>query len=358
VSKRIVSTKNTMQRISRVALAGVLALAFVGPGGAALAGPPAKGDAAREHFDSAQKLFDQKKYEAALVLFRQAHAASKSPNARLMVARCLLALGRLAEAHDELTATVAEAASRAETEAKYAGARDAAAAELAPLEAKVGKLVLTFATPSPTARVTVNGAAVPAAKLGAPMAVLPGTVEIVAEGVGPDPIKRTETVAAGQTKTIVLGGAAQTAPTATSVTPPDGTATAAPTATGTVPPAGTTTPATTGGGVRVAGFVVAGIGVAGAVLFGVSAAMAQSKHDQLVTECGGARCTDPKYGDVVDSGRTFDLLANIGLGAGIAGLAAGTAMIIFGGPKKAEGAGTATIQITPGGVGIRYEGSF
>lgn len=335
---------------------GLVALALLGPAGAASAGPPpaAATNAAKEHFESAQKLFDQKKFEAALVLFRQAHEETKSPNARLMIARTLLALGRLTDAHDELTATLAEAASRAESEPKYAQARDAAAAELAPLEAKVGKLVVTFAAAYPSARVTVNGVAVPASKLGAPMAVLPGAVEIVAEGVGPGPVKRTETVPAGQTRTVVLGPGGAPAASGTAAAP-SGTATpgAGGTSTTGEPPV-----PTTGGGVRTAGIVVTGIGVAGMVLFGVSAMTAQGKLDQLQKECGGARCTDPKYADVIDSGKTFDLLTNVGLGAGIAGLAAGAAMIIFGGPRAIPAAGAASIDVTPHGAALRLRGSF
>lgn len=338
------------RRALRSALCAALVTIFfaAGSAGPALAAPP---NPAKEHFDSAQDLFDKKKYEAALVLFRQAYEESKSPNARLMVARTLLALGRLPEAHDELTATVAEAAAKAEAEPKYAKARDAAAAELAPLEARVGKLVLTFATPSPNARVSVNGALVPEDKLGVPMAVLPGTVEIVVEG--PTPSKRNETVTAGQTRTIVLGAptgsAAPTGATSPSATP---TTSAQPVTSGAPdakPPFGT---------VRAIGIGVTGIGIAGLVLFGVSAVTADGKLAQLEKECGGVRCTDPKYADVVESGKTFDLLTNIGLGVGIAGLAAGTAMIIFGGPKAAPAAGSAMIDITPSGASIRYRGSF
>lgn len=317
--------------------AGLLALVLACPAGAAATDPAS---AAKEHFDSAQSLFDAKKYEAALVLFRQAHEESKSPNARLMVARTLLALDRITEAYDELAATVAEAAARAESEPRYANARDAAAAELAPLEARVGKLVVTFGGERPGARVTVNGAAVPASKLGAPMAVLPGAVEIVAEGLGPTPVKRTETITAGQTRTVVLGsGAARPSGTAQPVTEP--------------PPE-----ATTGGGVRIAGIAVAGLGVAGMVLFGVSKVMADDKLAQLEAECGGARCTDPKYGEVIDSGKTLDLLTNVGLAVGVAGLAAGTAMIVFGGPKKAVPAGAASLTVTPQGAAVRYRISF
>lgn len=338
--------------MSRALPAFLVAAALLAPA-AARAADPKQSSAAKEHFDAAQALYDQKRYEAALVLFRQAYEETKSPNARVMIAQSLLALGRTAEAYDELSLTVREAAAKAESEPKYAKTRDGAAADLAKLENKVGKLVVTFAQGVQGARVSVNGVAVPASRLGAPMAVMPGSVEIVAEGMGPGPVKRTETIGAGETKTIVLSrdGAA-----------PVSTAGPALTGSGAAPPIVTAAPSsepveTTGGGVRTAGFVVAGIGVAGMALFGVSVAMSESKLDQLKKECGGVRCSDPKYAEVVDSGKMFDLLATVGLAAGIAGVVGGSAMIIFGGPKKVA-ASSAALEVTPTGAMLRYRGSF
>ena len=336
----------------------------------AVAGPPAgpakpAANPAKEHFESGQALFDQKKYDAALVLFRQAYDETKSPNAHLMVARSLLALGRLAEAYDELLATMREAGARADTEPKYAAARDAAAAEIAPLEAKVAKLVVTFSGPPPAgARVTVNGTLLPAAKLGAAMALLPGTVEIVVEGLGPDPVKRTEKLGAGESRTVVLGppAPAKTAPPAVTGAP---RGSGVPADSGAPAPSGAPSSdvVTTGGTIRKAGFAVAGVGVAGMVLFGVGAAMGQSKMDQLQKECGGVRCTDPKYADVIDSGKTMDLLSTVGLGVGIAGLVGGAAMIVFGGPRAAASPAAApppnaSLVLGPNGAMLRVGGSF
>ena len=117
-----------------------------------------------------------------------------------------------------------------------------------------------------------------------------------------------------------------------------------------------------GGTIRTAGYGVAAFGVAGMVLFGVGAGVAQSKMDQLQKECGSVRCTDPKYADVVDSGKTMDLLSAVGLGAGIIGIAGGAAMILFGGPKadskSPSQAPSASIDVGPTGATIRYRGSF
>ncbi len=378
--------RSAARRLGGIACLSLLgpAVALLGnPGGASAAGPPsgaasgkasASADAAsraKEHFDAAQALFDKKKYDAALVLFREAYDETKSPNAHLMVGTTLLRLGRLAEGYDELMATMREAGARAETEPKYAAARDQAAAEIAPLESKIAKLVLTFSGAAPAgAKVTVNGVVIPAAKLGSPIAYLPGSVEIVVEGLGGKPMKSTEALTAGVAKTVVLG-------------PPAPEKTAAPHGSGAPSNSGKTSPSAapsaapvtpeggkSGGTIRTVGYGVAALGVAGMVLFGVSAGVAQSKMDELQKGCGSARCTDPKYADVVDSGKTMDLLSSVGLGAGIVGLAGGAAMIVFGGPRSdpkptapasspaASHPPAASVEVTPSGAMIRVRGSF
>lgn len=344
------------------ALAGVAA-----PGGEAHAGPPAApANPAKEHFDAGQALFDKKKYEPALVLFKEAYEESKSPNAHLMVGRTLLALGRLPEAYDELVATMREAGARADAEPKYAAARDAAAAEIAPLEAKVAKLVVTFSGAAPAgAVVKVNGSVIPAARLGTPMALMPGNVDVVGEGMGAEPLKRSESIKAGETKTVVL-----TPPAPVKTANPKGSG--APIASGapsvTAAPLPSSAPSggpTTGGVVRTAGYAVAGVGVVGMVLFGVGAGVAQSKFDQLKKECGAVRCTDAKYADVIDSGKSMETMSTVGLGVGIAGLVGGAAMIVFGGPKPLAPSAppksavvTPSLEVGPGGAMLRASGSF
>lgn len=348
--------------MTRLLVPALVAASLLAPASASFAADPKKPppssaqNAAKEHFDSAQALYDQKKYDAALVLFRQAYEETKSPNARVMVGQCLLALGRTAEAYNELSAARNDAAAKAESEPKYEKTRDGAAADIAKLENKIGKLVLTLAQGAQGARVSVNGVAVAPERLGSPIAVMPGNVEIVTEGLGPTALKRTETIGAGETKTIVLNK--DTAAPATTVSP---FSTDAPALTSTAPSASSSATGapvtTTGGGVRTAGFFVAGLGVAGMALFAVGTVMAGNKLDQLKKECGGTRCTDPKYADVVDSGKTFDLLSTVGLAAGIAGLAGGTMMIVFGGPKAAP-TQAATVEVGPHGAMLRLRGSF
>ena len=109
----------------------------------ASAGADATTPSAQKLYAEAQKLFDKGSYADALVAFRQAYNVSSSPNARLMVGHCLVALGRRAEAYEEMTATMREAAKKAETESKYGPTRDTAATQLALLEPN-GLNVLTI----------------------------------------------------------------------------------------------------------------------------------------------------------------------------------------------------------------------
>lgn len=304
--------------------------AYAAPG----QGKPAKParDPLLELFDTANTLFAEKKYDAALLLFRKAYEQSQSPNAHLMIGKCLLAQNRLPEAYDELSATMREAAKRAETEPKYASARDAAAADLAPLEAKIGKVVITVVNAPADVRVLLGGVALANDKLGTPVAVMPGTIEVVAEGMPKGTETRKEDIKGGETKAVIFSAEAAAVPPATPSVD-EQTPTAAD---------------STGGGVRKAGFAVLGLGVVGMGLFAFGGIQGNSKFATLEKECGGNRCTDPKYAELIDSGKTMDLLANVGLGVGAAGLVAGTIMVIIGGPKPKPKTTDASFVITPG----------
>lgn len=284
--------------------------------------------AANASFNAAQKLYDQRKYADALILFRTAQEASDSPNAQLMVAHCLIELGALAEAYDELQSTMRAAAALAQSSPKYARTRDTAATELSALERRIGRLVLVASDLGAGAAVTINGSAVPPERLGVPIAVVPGTkiIELTQPGAA---ARRSEvTVLAGEMKTVKVRSSS----------------------------AVSAAPAPVGGGVRVAGFVVAGVGVVGVVVLAVAAPLAQSKFSTLEQECGGVRCVDTKYGGVVDSGRTLDTLSTVGLAVGVAGLVSGGLMIGLGGPKSAPA--RAALSVSPTGAQLRYELMF
>ena len=297
---------------------------------------PAQTVSATKRFDAAQKLFDHGSYAEALEMFEGVYADTKSPNAHLMIARCLMALDRLVEAYDELTATMREAATRAEKEAKYAPARDAAAAQMALLEPKVGKLIITVADPS--ARVMLNDVQIGEERLGQPIAVMPGPNTLVAERPDGTRVRSEQIVGAGETKKIGLSFPATTS------------------AEGVKGPSPPRTEEPHGTPLRTAGFVVTGLGVAGLATFGVAEILANNKYSSLETRCGKARCADsPEIRGFVTSGRTLDLVANIGLIAGITGIVGGGAMILLGWPPGKANVG---FSASPQGASLSYSGTF
>ena len=298
-------------------------------------------------FSEALEHFHAGRFDQAMPLFRDIVAATASPNVHLYYARSLRELGRLALAHEHMQQTVREATAKAKTEERYVATRDAAASELAELEARVGKLILVLVGDAPNAAATVNGVELRSDQIAKPFAVMPGSVAIVASAAGRQSAERTLTVAAGTTETVTLSLA-----TAASTSPDPGQAPSD-------PDEGEDDVPTTGGEIRMAGFAVAGLGVAGMVMFGVSKALADAKFDSVNEDCGQTRCTDPAFADEIDEGKTLDALTNVGLIVGVVGLAGGAAMIIFGGPTEVEDSATAwSFGASPDGVGVSYGSKF
>lgn len=318
-------------RRSRAWLLFVLALSAAP---AQAAAQPAASDSAateRVRFKAAQTLFDSGDFAGALPLFRDVVKIAGSPNAHLYVGRCLRELGKLAEAYDELTIAVREADARVATESRYEQTRDAAAAERASLISKVGLLVLALDERPDGLKLSVSGQTIEAERIGKPMAVMPGALTIEATAPGRATFKKELTVRAGASEAVAI-----TLPSAGASAPPP-------------PPV-----VESGGTVRKVGFAVAGLGAAGFVTFAIAAKTADDKYKDIFAACGGARCTDPTFSSEISSGRTLDTVSTIGLVAGIAGLSAGAAMIIFGGPSSGSVSAGASAQ----GGWVSYRNHF
>jgi hypothetical protein len=112
------------KRTLGVAVLGALLLACAGEGVAR-----AEGTSAEAHFFAGQKLYTDKAYDAALVELRASYAAAPSPNSRLYIARALRGLGKTAEAYDEYTAAILDAADRNDADGKYDATELAASTE-------------------------------------------------------------------------------------------------------------------------------------------------------------------------------------------------------------------------------------
>ena len=166
-------------------------------------GPAAAIDPA-EAFKQGLELFQKKRFDEALPLFEEAVADSGSPNARIYVARCLRELGRLDAAYEEMRLTVRDATRKAETEPKYEPTRDSAASELALLEPRVGRLVVTVVERPEGTVVYVGGRELSVDQLGVPVAAMPGRVDVRAEALGFKPVERTADIEAGSPRTMTI----------------------------------------------------------------------------------------------------------------------------------------------------------
>ncbi len=293
--------------------------------------------AAVKKFGRAQKAYDEGKYERALKLFLTVAKVLDSPNALFMAARCLRELDRLPEAFERMSSAVSLATQRAVDDPSYLQTRDAAAAEREQIGAKIGRVVVAVVDPPESLEVRIDGRQVEAAQWGEQLGVAPGLVIIEAVAADHEPFRRELELGAGDTETVAVAlrliGSDEPLPGG----------------------------ADEGGALLTAGLVTLGIGVVGMGLFVTTGVMANSRFSQLEDECGQPPCTDPKYADVVDEGKTLDLLANVGVGIGAAGLIAGTVMIAIGWPGGGaeEGAdeagdGEVSLSASPDGAGIGY----
>jgi hypothetical protein len=298
--------------------------------------------AALRKFDRAQKAYDAGRYEAALELFREVADVLHSPNSAFMAARCLRELDRLPEAYEMMSLAVSLANQRAVDDPSYLQTRDVAAAEREQIGAKIGLVVLAVVDPPDGLEVKLEGRLVDATQWGAQLGVAPGSLTIEAEAPGYEPFERSLEIGAGATETVAV------------VLEPVG---------------GDLAPSTSedhgGGALFTAGLITLGVGVVGLGTFITAGVLAEDRFAELEEGCGSPPCTDPKYVDVVDEGKTLDLVANIGLGVGIAGLAAGTLMVLLdlpaGGDEEAakgEPTGELSWSAGPEGAGVRYAWRF
>lgn len=301
---------------------------------------PVQREQAQQRFARGKELMSKKDYAGALTEFRASHEIVASPNTRLEISRCLRASGKLVAAYVELGRTAVEAKELLAQDNRYQKAYDAATAERADIEPKLGFLSLTIQNATDATTVTVSGEEIRRAAWGEPAPVAPGASDVVVATPGHTPAKRTVNVAAGQKMALAIDAMSG------EPTPPPA-----------APAAPEPEPADTGGGrssLRPWAYVAGGVGAAGLVTFGIFAVMAKSTYDDLNSACNGGPCPPSKNGEI-SSGKTQQLVANVGLGVGIAGVALGATLFVLSMPKSTPGSGAALV-VTP--TGLRVDGYF
>jgi tetratricopeptide (TPR) repeat protein len=278
---------------------------------------------AQARFETGRARFEARQFEQAIEEFSQSLRAYASPNTRLYYARSLREAGRLVEALLELRRTVREATDLAVTTPRYRLTEETARAELAALEPRLAQLDLRGATLPEGATLQVGEQTLPLAAVGTTVPVTPGAVRVRVLAAGFEHFDQTVQVQAGQRESLTISltprRAEVTAPVQREASQPETVASAQQarpeSATFSVLPSA----------------ISYGVGVVGLALFGALQAVAQGQFDQLRQLCPVGVSADqcvPSAANVSDSGRSTEAGSMVGLGLGIAGITAGTTLLI------------------------------
>jgi len=318
-----------------VALITSLSLPALADGVMPAVATPVQREQAQARFARGKELLGKKQYEAALVEFRASHEIVGSPNTRLELARCLRGMGKLVAAYAELGRTAVEAKELVGQDNRYQKAFDSATAERADIEPQLGFVVLTIQNPTDDTKVTVGGEEIRRAAWGEPAPAVAGATEVLVETPGHGPVKRTLTLVAGQKTALTVDAQSGELPANPSAPPPE-------------PPL----PESTTSPLRTWAYVAGGVGAAGLVTFGIAGVMARSTYNDLNSACNGGPCPPDKTGEI-SSGKTQQTIANVGLGLGIAGVAAGATLFALSLQQKGTPAPTTGLVVSPGWMGVR-----
>jgi hypothetical protein len=303
--------------------------------------------AAEALWNEGRKLRSEGKIKEACPKFVESYRLDPGLGTLLNMASCHELEGRIATAWGEYRDAAQQAEQASDKRKKFAA--DHAAA----LEPRLPRLVIIAIDPVPGFTVTRDGVTLGMASLGSPLPVDPGKHQITAKAPGYEDFSAQVEVEIGKKFEMKI-------PALTALPPePD------------APP----TPGTpidtpkerADGSVRVAGFVVGGVGVAAVavgavfgVLAGNEAAIAEEKCP--LKECMGA---DGEVGKAaISDGTTYAWVSNIGFGVGAAGVILGTYLIITGGADPdpdapaAEAAGSWTILPSFGPQGGEVRARF
>jgi hypothetical protein len=277
-------------------------------------------------------------YKVAEDRFRRADALVHAPTIVVDRARALVGLGRLVEAFEAYQLVLREGVP-ANSPPSWKQAQVDAGKEVPAVERRLAWLVLRVEGPSDP-RVTIDGAPVPNASLGARRAIDPGrhTIRVTADGFVSTGRSVTLSEAQEQELTIKLD------------TPPEVELQESPTPAAPPPEAEHKKP-------NIPMWVAFGAGGAGLIFGSVTGVIALNKHADLEPQCPNGDCPY-ELDDEVSSFRTFGTLSGIGFGVGVAGIATG-AVLFFTNKSGSSSSETGT-GITPRiGLGsVSVEGRF
>lgn len=308
---------------------------------------------ATEHFVAGKQALTSRNWERAIAELRASLDVVDSPNARLELARAIRDSGDFGEAWSEYGRAIERATTLSTRESRYEKTAEAGTAERAEVERQVALVAVTLTHAPPNATLKVAGAVVPQPEWGMPSVVQAGEVDVILTNGGGDEVTRRAVYAKVGAKTeVVLDADVPVSPKPPPAAPASDPREDSPDARPTNPEAvekPAYAPAATGSGWRPLAYVVGGAGVAGFATFAVFGLMSTAAYDDLKSAC--SRTCPPDRHDEIARGRTEQIVANVALGVGLAGVAGGTTLFLLGARSRPPGA--ARLVIAPGYVGVR-----
>lgn len=261
---------------------------------------------ATDHFAAGKQAAEEHRWDDAVDELRASLDIVNSPNTRLVLARALRDSGRPGEAWTEYGRVVADVAGLAGSDARYARTAEAATVERQAVEARLAE-----------------------------------------DASGQERARSAVSVAAGDHAPAVSEPPASADPARAPPTrgPPD-TPDPSPTSTDDARRPWDRT------GLRPYAYVAGGVGAAGLLTFAVLGGLNDATFGDLRGACAQGACPPDKIAEI-QRGRMQQTAANIGLGVGLAGVAAGAALFVVSLPPKTSGGASAALVVAPGYVGLR-----
>lgn len=267
------------------------------------------------------QLAEAGKCNEAIEKLARAEALYHAPTILGRLGECQVNVGQIVLGSENLNKVVREQLAPNAPKAFH----DAQARAKKALEAALPRISHLTVEIEPTdvdATVTVGGATVPKALIGAERPTDPGSHEVVATAQGYLPAKTNVSLSEGSRHSIKLR--LEPDPNAVAAQPAE-PALAPPPAPVTPPPPATPPPAAESS--KTLSYVLLGVGVGGIVVGSITGLMAIQKKGDL--DCPDNECRGTNI-DKLDSANTMALVSTIGFGVGIASAALGTIFLFTG----------------------------
>jgi hypothetical protein len=283
---------------------------------------------AREQFGQALSLQTGGDWAGALALLKEVAVVKPTPQVRFNIALCEERLGRLVAALGDYELAASDAQpEKADQVQQEVGSR------LEALKSRVPRVVVSRGENADSATISLDGVSLGDSVLNVPLPADPGPHTVEATQIGFQPFKQTFRIAEQQTATIRV----KLEPEPTKIEP------LAPVQYRPIPT-----------GVRTAGFVVGGVGIASLITSGAMFYLRHSTISDLDKQCGANRTACPETSrSTVDRGKMYTTIGDVTLIAGAVGLGLGATLVIIGSHSNEQ----PSVALAPGAAGANVGGA-